>query len=225
VRKSQPKSFLSIPFHRPSYGDVYRVSRLLSSVTAYNLDVISFFFFGVGRQWFDFLRNVQLEHYNLYSSQNVIRMSKWWNAIWAGNAVRMGEVRNACVEFIGKWGWNRLPEKYVYRYEVNIVAYRPVVKQWFCKHRSLLGNVRNIHARNNRSTAFSMRSTPRPFLINDEVNTPLQRGSAWSVPNLYRKQWNCSTGFSSGRRRSKQFSSWRLYVLSLFIVDLWRFKM
>jgi hypothetical protein len=28
----------------------------------------------------------------------------------------------------------------------------------------------------------------------------------------------CSTGFSSWRRRSRQFKSWRLYVLSLFVV-------
>jgi hypothetical protein len=58
---------------------------------------------------------------------------------------------------------------------LSIVAYRPVAKQWLCKHRSLLNNFRNIHARNNRRTAFSMWSSPRLLLCNEEVNTPLQQ--------------------------------------------------
>jgi hypothetical protein len=34
----------------------------------------------------------------------------------------------------------------------DIVAYRPVAKQWLCKQRSLLGNAGNMYARNNRKT-------------------------------------------------------------------------
>jgi hypothetical protein len=36
------------------------------------------------------------------------------------------------------------------------VVYRPVVKRWLCKQRPLLGNIRSIHARNNRITMFSV---------------------------------------------------------------------
>jgi hypothetical protein len=32
----------------------------------------------------------------------------------------MGEIRNSCVEFIGKGERKRLPARYVYRYEVNV---------------------------------------------------------------------------------------------------------
>jgi hypothetical protein len=39
---------------------------------------------------------------------------------------------------------------------INIVAYRPVAKQWICKHRPLLDNARNIHAANSTGTLFSM---------------------------------------------------------------------
>jgi hypothetical protein len=35
-----------------------------------------------------------------------------------------------------------------------IMSYRPVGKRWLCKQRPLLGNARNIHARNNRRTLF-----------------------------------------------------------------------
>jgi hypothetical protein len=35
-----------------------------------------------------------------------------------------------------------------------IVAYRPVAKQWLCKHRPLLGNVRNIHPRTIQERRF-----------------------------------------------------------------------
>jgi hypothetical protein len=43
------------------------------------------------------------------------------------------------------------------------MAYRPVAKRRLCKQRPLLGNARNIHARNNRSTVFSMWSVPRCY--------------------------------------------------------------
>jgi hypothetical protein len=56
-----------------------------------------------------------------------------------------------------------------------IVACRPFAKQWICKHRLLLGNVRNIYACNSRCMAFSVRSAPRPLLCNVAVNTPLQK--------------------------------------------------
>jgi hypothetical protein len=36
------------------------------------------------------------------------------------------------------------------------VTYIPVAKRWLCKQRLLLGNARNIHARNNRRTVFSV---------------------------------------------------------------------
>jgi hypothetical protein len=55
------------------------------------------------------------------------------------------------------------------------VAYRPAAKQWLGKQRPLLRNARNIHAHNNRATAFSMWSTPRPLIWNGPVNTPLQK--------------------------------------------------
>jgi hypothetical protein len=50
-------------------------------------------------------------------------------------------------------------------------AYRPVAKQWLCKQLPLLGNVRNIHARNNRERCF-LWSAPRTFLGNGSVNFP-----------------------------------------------------
>jgi hypothetical protein len=54
------------------------------------------------------------------------------------------------------------------------VAYRLVAKQWLYKQRPLLGNTRNIHARNNR-TVFTIWSAPRPLLWNSAVNTSLQQ--------------------------------------------------
>jgi hypothetical protein len=36
------------------------------------------------------------------------------------------------------------------------MAYRPVAMWWLCKQQPLLGNARNIHARNNRRTVFSV---------------------------------------------------------------------
>jgi hypothetical protein len=41
-------------------------------------------------------------------------------------------------------------------YKYSIVAYRPVAKEWLYKQRPLLSNTRNIQARNNRRTMFSM---------------------------------------------------------------------
>jgi hypothetical protein len=58
----------------------------------------------------------------------------------------------------------------------NTVAYRPVAKRWLCKQRPLLGNARNIHARNNRRTVFSMWSVPRCY--NREVLSLVQLSSA-----------------------------------------------
>jgi hypothetical protein len=40
--------------------------------------------------------------------------------------------------------------------KLYIVAYRPVAKQRLCKQRPLLGNARNMHARYNRRTVFSV---------------------------------------------------------------------
>jgi hypothetical protein len=86
----------------------------------------------------------------------------------------------------------------------STVAYRPIAQQWLCKHRPLLGNVRNIHARNNRRTAFSIWSAPQLMLCN-EVNTPLQqqqKKQRWCF--LRRPCWgvilktNDATGVSSG---------------------------
>jgi hypothetical protein len=55
-----------------------------------------------------------------------------------------------------------------------IVAYRPVAKRWLCKLRPLLGNVRNIFARNNRTGLCNQ------FLSNGSVNTRLQQwGYCW----------------------------------------------
>jgi hypothetical protein len=39
---------------------------------------------------------------------------------------------------------------------LNTVGYRPVADLWLCKQRPLLVNARNIHARNNRRTVFSV---------------------------------------------------------------------
>jgi hypothetical protein len=69
------------------------------------------------------------------------------------------------------------------------MAYRPIAEQRLCNERPLLRNARNIHARNNRRTVFSMWSTPRPFICNGSVNRLYNnRGdvfSAWSVPRSY----------------------------------------
>jgi hypothetical protein len=56
----------------------------------------------------------------------------------------------------------------------HTMAYRPVAKQWICKQLPLLGNTRNLHARNNRRTVFSKWHALRPLLWNGAVNTPLQ---------------------------------------------------
>jgi hypothetical protein len=50
------------------------------------------------------------------------------------------------------------------------VAYRPVTKQWLYIQRPLLNNARNIHACNNRRTAFSMWSVPRSYNQNSWSN-------------------------------------------------------
>jgi hypothetical protein len=52
------------------------------------------------------------------------------------------------------------------------VAYRHVAKRWLYKQRPLLGNVRNVHSRNSRTTGLC-----NPFLGNESVNTPLQQWS------------------------------------------------
>jgi hypothetical protein len=49
----------------------------------------------------------------------------------------------------------------------NIVAYGPIAKKWLGKQRPLLGNIRNIHASNNRKTGSC-----NPFLSKGSVNTP-----------------------------------------------------
>jgi hypothetical protein len=51
-------------------------------------------------------------------------------------------------------------------WKMDTTAYRPVAKRWFCKQRPLLDNGRNIHARNNKTTALC-----NPFLSNGSVNT------------------------------------------------------
>jgi hypothetical protein len=47
------------------------------------------------------------------------------------------------------------------------MAYRPVAKQYLCKQRPLLGNDRNIHSCNNRTTGLC-----NPFISNGSINTP-----------------------------------------------------
>jgi hypothetical protein len=49
---------------------------------------------------------------------------------------------------------------------LNIVAYRLVAKWWLCKQWPLLGNTRNIHTCNNRTTGLC-----NPILSNGSVNT------------------------------------------------------
>jgi hypothetical protein len=82
--------------------------------------------------------------------------------------------------------------------KLNIVAYRPVVKQWLCKHRPLLGNVCNIHASNNRRTAFSMWSAQRRGKYASIIIEVVI--SAGSVPSSYLEDnaTGVSWGFTCG---------------------------
>jgi hypothetical protein len=68
-----------------------------------------------------------------------------------------------------------LPNMFVSSRPPWTVAYRPAAKQWLGKQRPLLGNARNIQARDNRRTVFSMWSAPLPLLCNSAVNTHLQQ--------------------------------------------------
>jgi hypothetical protein len=61
---------------------------------------------------------------------------------------------------------------YSFNIRFNIVTYRLVAKRWLCKQRPLLGNARNIHARNNRRAMFCTWSVPRCY--NREVRSLVQ---------------------------------------------------
>jgi hypothetical protein len=74
----------------------------------------------------------------------------------------------------------------------NIVAHRPVAKQWLCKQRPLLGNDRNAHARINRTKGLC-----NPFLNIGSVNTHATIRvlletilSIRSVQNIYKAEFH-----------------------------------
>jgi hypothetical protein len=82
------------------------------------------------------------------------------------------------------------------------VAYRQVSKRWLCKQRPLLGNVRNKHVRNARTTVLC-----NPFLSNRSVNTPLQQYLLLEKCVLYKEDnWSNSV---EGRGFAVQLSSAR----------------
>jgi hypothetical protein len=100
----------------------------------------------------------------------------------------------------------RFGGKYCLKFEgsseeiVNIVAHRPVAKQWLCKQRPLLRNVRNIHA--TIEERCFLWSEPRLFLGNGSLRTR-SRGnrhdckkrrtvfSIWFVPRRYNQgRWS-----------------------------------
>jgi hypothetical protein len=54
----------------------------------------------------------------------------------------------------------------VWTYPVNTVVYRPFAKRWLCKQQPLLGNARNVHTCNNKTTGLCYL-----FLGNGSVNT------------------------------------------------------
>jgi hypothetical protein len=72
------------------------------------------------------------------------------------------------------------------------MAYGSVTKQWLCRQRPLLGNVRNYHASKNRKTGLW-----NPFLSNGSVNTPTKIGTLFenvfstrSVQSGYKEEFS-----------------------------------
>jgi hypothetical protein len=75
------------------------------------------------------------------------------------------------------------------------VVYRPAAKRRLCKQRPLLGNARNIHVRNKRTTGLC-----NPFLSVGSVNTPtiigVLSGTVFSIRSL---QSGCKEEFNQCR--------------------------
>jgi hypothetical protein len=98
------------------------------------------------------------------------------------------------------------------RWMNNIVANGPDVKRWFCKQRPFLGNVRNIHAHNNKT-----RGLCSPFISNGSVNTPTTIGvlletvfSIRSMQNGYKEEFVENGQSSSGVLSEQLVESWAL---------------
>jgi hypothetical protein len=106
----------------------------------------------------------------------------------------------------------------------NIVAYRPIVKQWLCKQRPLLGNARNIHARNNRTTGLC-----NPFISTGSLNTPTTIAdmletvfSIRCVHSGYMVSWESAVEFQTSKWAvSREMGSAREAEKTALWVQMW----
>jgi hypothetical protein len=85
-----------------------------------------------------------------------------------------------------------------HHWTVNILENKPVAKRWLCKQRPVLGNVGNIHVRNNRTGLC------KPFISNGSVNTDTiiwvlsdMMFSIWAVQSGYKEEFIWESAVSS----------------------------
>jgi hypothetical protein len=106
------------------------------------------------------------------------------------------------------------------------VTYRPVVKQWLCKQRQLLGKARFIHVHNYRTTVLC-----NPFLSKGTVYTPKTTDvlsemlfSLRSVQSSYKEEfsWESAVEFRSSKWAvSRELGSANKAEKMALWVELW----